>query len=93
VSEWTLQLQIRDLGEWKPDDPTAAAALIAAVNAERKPGNDRPKVGIGRNGRDLRVNLDDTTLWLDPGEHLIRAESSRRVMWSGVPADELDDLR
>ena len=89
MADRTVTLNIRDYGPWNPDDPAAAAVLIAVVNEHRRPDDDKPAVRAWNRQRCLSVQLNGEHFTLDPGERLCRVTGPTGVaMWGTLPEGE-----
>jgi hypothetical protein len=91
--QWDVSVRVIDFGLWNPDDPKVAAALIRVVNAERQPGDAKPRVEAWEGGRKtLIAEINGERFSVTPGEHLTCAVLPRTVQWSGSSPDALAEM-
>lgn len=90
---WFALVEITDHGLWDPTDEAACAAVIAEVNRIRRPDNRRAKIrrdDWGERKTWLDIEIDDTSIRLDPGEHLVSARMpTGDILRSVMAPDEL----
>lgn len=101
MRSWTTELAIVDHGMWEPSNDAACAAVIAEVTRLRMPDDPRPVIRHDTWGDRkvwLSIKLGETSIRLDPGEHLVSVttvtgETIRTVMYPdelvslGAPAE------
>jgi hypothetical protein len=93
--EWTFRVTVTDYGRWDPEDEAACAAVIARVNKLRRPDNRRPKIRRDDWGDRLvwlDAEIEDTSIRINPGEHLIRSTYPGGSEWVAVTAEDLADV-
>lgn len=91
---WVPEIILTEHGHWDPQDHRACAELIAEVNRLRRPDNPRPKIrrdDWGEKRTWLDATIDNTSMRIDPGEHLISARMPRGdLLYVSIVADELE---
>lgn len=97
MRSWKSVIEMTEHGFWDPTDEQGCAAVIAEVNRLRKPDDPKPMIRRDDWGEDrktwLDIHIGETSIRLDPGEHLVSARGrSGKIVYTVIDPEELDWL-